>query len=722
MLLASATHAGELTQADIERLFPAPIIVAEKDPKLNIWPLLMRANTEAQLAGQTDKLGRTVWPVSKPGEVAKVVIGYAFESVDVVPVPGYSGKVINSLIALDERGEFIDVKLISHREPIFATDGMANILLNRFAAQYKGASIKETVRLLSPDVREAPKPPPGVRFIHGIARGTVTVELMDKGIILSAMKIAQDKLGFKLNNSEQSKTRLRTDVFEAADLAALAKAGLIQTKIFTHSELETPFKTTLAAGQDPDAKSRPNEPAIELQIALLSLPQVGRNLLDSRGWTKIEKLANEGQHSLLVTWRGRYSLLGDEFVPAGAPDRLALKQGETPIELRDFIFDDSIKLPDGFERKNTRVIRIAGYGGIDPGKPLLFDYRLKRIYGNFNRQRFDAEYPFELRLPADFTYTPPPPEPAWKNTWRNSVPELAVLGIGLLILSIALAAQRRLVAGPTRLNVFRIVFLLFTVGFIGWYGQGQLSIVNLTSTIEAWRLGNSMEFLLFDPMSVVLWVFVLVSLFVWGRGTFCGWLCPFGALQELISIMTKKLGIKPSRLHTKVDARLKYIKYVVLVAVLVAAFSSSVWTERTIEVEPFKTAISLYFIRDWPYVAWAVATLLLSVFVYRGYCRYICPLGAALALFGVVRLFKWIPRRAECGTPCQTCRHRCEYQAIEPKGKVDYAECFQCLDCVEIHDSDKKCAPLIVAGKKARTVITLHPEPMMARSISRGTA
>lgn len=713
---------GELTRADIERYFPAPIIVAEKDPKLNIWPLLIVANSEARLAGQTDKLGRTVWPVSRPGDVPKVVIGYAFESIDVVPVPGYSGKLINSLIAMDERGEFIDVQLVSHHEPIFSGGSMGTNLLQRFVAQYKGLSVRETIRLLNPEVREAPKPPPGVRFVHGVARGTVTVELMDKGIMLSALKIAQDKLGFKVSRGTENTTRLRTDLFEAADWDALARAGLVRRIRFTRGQIEQAFAGTPAANQDTLAAARPDEAAIELDIALLSLPQVGRNLLDERGWNKIEKLANEGQHSLLVAWRGPYSLLGDEFVPAGVPDRLTLKQDEGLIELRDFIYDDPIRLPASQERKNVRVIRIAGYGGVDLGKPMQFEFRVKRIHGNFNRQRFDGIYPFPVSLPAAYTFTPPPPEPAWKNSWRNRVGELAVLGAALLLLSCALLLQRRLVASHRRLQVFRIAFLLFTLGFIGWYGQGQLSIVNITSAIEAWRLGNGLSFLLFDPTSLVLWAFVLVTLFIWGRGTFCGWLCPFGALQELISTVTKAVGIRPRKLHSRVDARLKYLKYAVLAVVLAAAFSSSMWTERAIEVEPFKTAISLYFVRDWPYVAWAVAALALSVFVYRGYCRYICPLGAALAVLGTVRLLKWIPRRAECGTPCQTCRHRCEYQAIEPAGRIDYRECFQCLDCVEIHDSDRKCAPLIVAAKKARKVIPVHPEPVIVRSLSRGSA
>jgi NosR/NirI family transcriptional regulator, nitrous oxide reductase regulator len=143
------------------------------------------------------------------------------------------------------------------------------------------------------------------------------------------------------------------------------------------------------------------------------------------------------------------------------------------------------------------------------------------------------------------------------------------------------------------------------------------------------------------------------------------------------------------------------VKYAVLAVLVGGAGMSAAWTEGAVEVEPFKTAISLGFDRAWPFVAWALACALLSVFVFRGYCRYVCPLGAALALLGRVRLFAWIPRRKECGTPCQSCRHHCHYEAIAPSGSVDYTECFQCLDCVEIHDDNKRCLPLVIERKQA---------------------
>ncbi len=142
--------------------------------------------------------------------------------------------------------------------------------------------------------------------------------------------------------------------------------------------------------------------------------------------------------------------------------------------------------------------------------------------------------------------------------------------------------------------------------------------------------------------------------------------------------------------------------------IIASLFVAPTFASWAVEIEPFKTAISLYFMRSWPYVLWAGGCILLTMFVYRGYCRYICPLGAALASMSFLRRWNWLARRSECGTPCQSCRHRCEYQAIEQSGRITYRECFQCLDCVSIYQDEQRCLPLI-QEKKRRPVIAIQP-------------
>ena len=189
---------------------------------------------------------------------------------------------------------------------------------------------------------------------------------------------------------------------------------------------------------------------------------------------------------------------------------------------------------------------------------------------------------------------------------------------GLVLLTTGLVMQKRLSANTTRLKILRSAYLLFTLGFIGWYAQGQLTIVNITAGLDELRHGGDLSFFMNDPMTVILWTFVAGTLLVWGRGTFCGWLCPFGALQELISMVTQALGVRQRSFKAALDAKLKWIKYVVLAVIVGSVWAAPSFAEVAVEVEPFKTAISLYFVREWPYVAWAVFCVGLSVFVYRG--------------------------------------------------------------------------------------------------------
>jgi polyferredoxin len=360
----------------------------------------------------------------------------------------------------------------------------------------------------------------------------------------------------------------------------------------------------------------------------------------------------------------------------------------------------------------AHVLIVDSATPLDPSKPFELHFRIGRRFGTFPNQVAYAEFAMPYRFHGWRVGVSNLLDADWVEAWGKRSVDIAVLLAGLAVLGIALMRQGVTASSARRLKTFRIAYLLFTLGFIGWYAQGQLSIVNITASVDALVTGNDLSFLLADPMTVILWVFVGFTLLIWGRGTFCGWLCPFGAFQELVSLITARLGLKRRRLRVGIDRKLKWLKYLVLAGVLATMWLAPTTTELAVEVEPFKTAISLYFARDWPYVAWAVGLLVLSIFVYRGYCRYICPLGAALAVFNPLRRWGWIARRDACGTPCQTCRHRCEFQSITPAGKVAYSECFQCLDCVAIYHDDTQCLPLIQERK--RTVIHLHEERVAA--------
>ncbi len=384
------------------------------------------------------------------------------------------------------------------------------------------------------------------------------------------------------------------------------------------------------------------------------------------------------------------------FVGEGA--RVLVAKAVAP---RDELFDPALEA--------WRAFRVIGQSGLDLGAPAQLSFRATRTHGVVYPERVSRDFALELAVPARFLVPAAGDERGWREVWRARRVNVAVLALSLAFLAWVLARPSRLVTRAERLRWFRPAFLAFTLTFIGWYAQGQLSIVNVVALLQAAVARRSLAFFLYDPMSTILWVFVLATLVVWGRGTFCGWLCPFGALQELVRRLARLARIPGLRLPDRADRRLKAVKYAVLAAVVGAALASPRWGDAALEVEPFKTAITLTFVRSWPYSAYAVAWVAAGAVVEKLFCRYVCPLGACLVLGGRLRRLDWLARRAECGRPCQTCRRRCEVQAIERGGAIDYDECIQCLDCVAVYHSDELCAPRILEAKGRRMRIVAPP-------------
>jgi NosR/NirI family nitrous oxide reductase transcriptional regulator len=245
------------------------------------------------------------------------------------------------------------------------------------------------------------------------------------------------------------------------------------------------------------------------------------------------------------------------------------------------------------------------------------------------------------------------------------------------------------------LDRIRIGYLLFTLFGIGWYAKAQLSVVNILSVFNAGMSGFDWSFFLMEPLIFILWGSVLIALLFWGRGPFCGWLCPFGALQELMNRVAKLIKIPQVTLPWGLHERLWAIKYIIFLVLLGFSMHSLALAERLAEAEPFKTVIILKFIRDWPFVLFALAVLLPGLFIERFYCRYLCALGAALAIPGRLRMFEWLKRYKECGTPCQRCSNECMVQAIHHEGNINVNECVYCLHCQVVYFNDHQC-PVVI--------------------------
>ena len=322
--------------------------------------------------------------------------------------------------------------------------------------------------------------------------------------------------------------------------------------------------------------------------------------------------------------------------------------------------------------------------------------------------------------------TPPPAtdeEPLWMRIWRGDVVKIGMTVAALGALTLIFFFQNFLVRRPAIYVWVRRSYLLFILVWLGWYANAQLSVVNVLTFVNSLLTGFSWEYFLAAPLIFILWASIAAGLLFWGRGPFCGWLCPFGALQELLNNVAQALKVPQFNVPLVLHERLWPIKYIIFLGLFGMSLYSTAFAEQLAEVEPFKTSIILKFAREWPFVLYALTLLAAGLFVERFFCRYMCPLGAALAIPGRIRMFEWLRRWPECGSPCQRCAKECPVQAIHPDGHINVNECIYCMHCQELYFDDHRCphmiqvrlkrekrealsSPSMRSGKGPNTVIT----------------
>jgi NosR/NirI family transcriptional regulator, nitrous oxide reductase regulator len=708
---------------------------------LSLWLALATVSTSetARALGEEPKPGETVTQYLTPAILAMIFpgadkvgavdgtppaapvykdgrqLGYVFSTWDVTQSKGFSDQPLILLVGIDLGGHIAGVRLVRHTEPI-AILGLKDEAFHRFTESYKGHDVNtgiDVVSELSSSVlgsgsfsqRSAPGAAAAVK-VDAVSRATTSSVLMSDAIVRGARIVARSR-GI-IASPQAGTARLDVDRFAPADWPALETAHAIAHLHLTYGEARAKRPggraAQLALG---DPAAAPDDTFLDLYVALVTPAGIGVNLLGQTWYDQYTAGRGVDDQLILIAVNGAYSFLADDWEHADALRRIELVQGDRTIRLagkqiKSLPFLHARKAPDLSERA---LVFLTGTHDLDPSEP--WQARLLVVGAADSGGPDFASFDLTYRLPESYVVraaasgngeTPGAAADqamAWPAIWAAHGRRIAVLGGALTALTVILFLQDPISRRRGLHRWIRIGFLSWTLVWLGWYAGAQLTVVNLLTDIHSLVTDFRWNHLLADPLIAMLTGFSLLAMFLWGRAAFCGWLCPFGALQELANKAAQALRIPQLTIPIALHERLVAVKYLVFLGLVMASFLSWDLAMTGAEIEPFKAAIILRFMTEWPMVAYALGLVAASLFVERFYCRFACPLGGGLAILGRVRMFNWLRRHPECGARCRVCESVCPVGAIKRSGEINMNECFYCLDCQVTYYDDHICPPMV---------------------------
>jgi NosR/NirI family transcriptional regulator, nitrous oxide reductase regulator len=523
-------------------------------------------------------------PAIAPAYKDDQLLGFVYLNSEFANATGYSGKPIQILVGIDPKGVLTGLKLVEHKEPIV----LVGIPVNRI--------LEAVNKLIGTDmdrVVHGAAPAPQVDIVSG---ATVTVLVMGDSIVRSATKLIKSgRLGVR-GNATAGAAPQATKVIdpgnsEIRDWQSLVGDGSVRRLILTIADANKAFEKSgnAAAAAHPD-EGDPDDTFIDLYVADVAVPTIGRSLLGDDGYKRLADRLKPGQQALIVAGSGRYSFKGAAYVRGGIFDRIQLIQDTNSIRFRDRDHTrlgnlEAVGTPDFPE---IALFAVPAEFTFDPTEPWMLQLLVQRIVGP--REKAWLTFDLGYTLPDAYLKREPAPlkqpttsptvastaaatakrdaaatsaaedEPLWMKIWRGDVVKIGTTIVALGALTLIFFFQNTLVRRPKVYTWLRRFYLLFILVWLGWYANAQLSVVNVLTFANSLLTGFSWEYFLSAPLIFLLWASIAAGLLFWGRGPFCGWLCPFGALQELLNNIAQAVKIPQYRLPWGLHERLWPIK------------------------------------------------------------------------------------------------------------------------------------------------------------------
>jgi NosR/NirI family nitrous oxide reductase transcriptional regulator len=603
-------------------------------------------------------------------DAAGDVVGWLALSTDFVDIKAYSGKPMVTLVGLDTEGTITGARVVHHSEPILLL-GIPDSALAEFVSFYAGRKATDSI-VVGRSSRE------GAISVDAISGATVTV-LAQNHTILEVARILGVEVGVIAASSVSPGRFVEGEA--PWTFPEMVERGALGHLLVTEREMGV---------SDADA------PFVDLYFGIADAPHIGEALIGAGDYAYYRSQIGEGEHLVVVLGNGSDSFKGSGFVRGGIFDRVRLEQ-----DLREITFHDSDywNLPGtsavGAPDFREGAVFVARDGRLDPGAP----YELIFLGSRYDRRgaftREFHEFRAGHRLPDSvYELDAPGADAPWRQAWRLRALDAVLLSVFLLFVVAIFVFRGVSTADPRRLKHLHLGVMIVSFLGVGVWMGAQPSVTQVLTAIGSalgeWRW----ELFLSEPLIFISWIFIMGVSLVWGRGVFCGWVCPYGAMTELLQKVAEKVGIQPRELPDAVHQKLRYLRYGVLLALIAAFLYDSLLGERLAEVEPFK---STFLVPAWQrsglFLGWWLLLLGASVVMYRPFCRYLCPLGAGLSVMSSFRPLG--PRRRRFCSSCQICTRGCESNAFRSDGSIDPRECLSCLDCEATYRNPKVCPPLL---------------------------
>lgn len=631
------------------------------------------------------------------------LVGYVFLTSDLPPEErGYSGP-IRAIVGMTPDGTLTGVRVTEYRESYMSTKGD---FLRRpgFQEQYAGKWIGESFRVYED--------------IDGISKVSVSVRALSRGVRDAARRIAAayppeqprptapegDVLSMSWFVMRQAGVAARMDVtVDGEDPVGISVIHLESEELARY----------LVGGLYQYVLNAVERRGASGELILYAVDGPGSRLAVQQGWAiEQDGVRTDIPYSDVVMlgspWEGLLSgetsivgviILGDQ-VDVTRPMRFSFARGDALSASVEYTSQRALTVmaeaaaAAGRAATTTPASAVAGAspGADDASQPASEDA------GSASSVAASGASAEPTPSPAPSATVPPPevaardaaalaaPRPAASATASPAaVPEQLVqldftevreetaleqllastswARVGWIVLVLGLAT----LAFVTKKTAIRWISLATTLTVLGFVDGGFLSVSHITGVI--W-VGPSA--ILNDLPLLLMVTFTVLTVLLVGR-VFCGYLCPFGALQDFID------GLVPARFKRdlprqahKLGLKAKYVVLAIIVLPAIAGSEASIYHY----FEPFGTV----FFLSTDVLLWTIAgsILVASAVVPRFYCRYACPLGAALAL-GSVLTWKRIPRVEQCDH-CKVCERKCPTGAIEGP-VIDFKECVRCNVC-----------------------------------------